>query len=145
MNGSVFFDTNVLIYLYDTDSPQKQDKARALMEEHGDSGKAFLSTQVLQEFYVNVSRKFASRLSHEEALEATQSLSRLPLVQVDVSLILGAVSLGKQLQVNFWDALIIQAALRARCRRLLTEDLQHGRIIGDLRIENPFLSDPEKV
>lgn len=141
MNGSVFFDTNVLIYLYDTDSPQKQDKARVLLEEHGGSGNAFLSTQVLQEFYVNVSRKFASRLSHEETLEATKSLSRLPLVQVDVSLILGAVSLGKQLQVNFWDALIIQAALRARCRLLLTEDLQHGRVIGDLRIENPFLSD----
>ena len=141
MNGSVFFDTNVLVYLYDTDSPQKQDKARVLLEEHGGSGNAFLSTQVLQEFYVNVSRKFAARLSHEEAFEATKSLSRLPLVQVDVSLILGAVSLGKQLQVSFWDSLIIQAALRARWRRLLTEEFQHGRIIDDLRIENPFLSD----
>ena len=113
MNGSVFFDTNVLIYLYDTDSPQKQDKAKALLEEHGVSGNAFLSTQVLQEFYVNVSRKFARQLSHEDALEATTSLSRLPLVQVDVPLILAAVSLGKQVQVHFWDALIIQAALRA--------------------------------
>ena len=142
MNGSVFFDTNVLVYLYDTDSPQKQDKAKALLEEHGVSGNAFLSTQVLQEFYVNVSRKFARRLSHEDTLEATTSLSRLPLVQVDVPLILAAVSLGKQVQVHFWDALIIQAALRAGCQRLLTEDLQHGRVIGDLRIENPFLSDP---
>jgi len=141
MNGSVFFDTNVLVYLYDTDSPQKQDKANALLEEHGVSGNAFLSTQVLQEFYVNVSKKFARRLSHEDTLEATASLSRLPLVQVDVPLILAAVSLGKQAQVHFWDALIIQAALRAGCQRLLTEDLQHGRVIGDLRIENPFLSD----
>lgn len=140
MNGSVFFDTNVLVYLYDTDSPQKQDKAKALLEEHGVSGNAFLSTQVLQEFYVNVSRKFARRLSHEDTLEATTSLSRLPLVQVDVPLILAAASLGKKVQVDFWDALIIQAALRAGCQRLLTEDLQHGRVIGDLRIENPFLS-----
>lgn len=142
MNGSVFFDTNVLVYMYDTDSPQKQDKAKALLEEHGVLGNAFLSTQVLQEFYVNVSKKFARRLSHEDTLEATTSLSRLPLVQVDTPLILAAVSLGKQVQVHFWDALIIQAALRAGCQRLLTEDLQHGRIIGDLRIENPFLSDP---
>jgi predicted nucleic acid-binding protein len=139
MNGSVFFDTNVLVYLYDTDSPQKQDKAKALLEEHGGSSNVFLSTQVLQEFYVNVSRKFARRLSHEEALQATENLSRLPVIQVDISLILGAISLGKQLQVSFWDALIIQAALRARCQRLLTEDLQHGRVIGDLRIENPFI------
>jgi predicted nucleic acid-binding protein len=138
MSGSVFFDTNVLVYLYDTDSPQKQDKAEALLEEYGGSGNAFLSTQVLQEFYVNVSRKFARRLSHEEAFQATENLSRLPVVQVDVSLILGAISLGKQLQVSFWDSLIIQAALRARCQRLLTEDLQHGRVIGDLRIEDPF-------
>lgn len=141
MNGSVFFDTNVLVYMYDTDSPQKQDKAKALLEEHGVLGNAFLSTQVLQEFYVNVSKKFARRLSHEDTLEATTSLSRLPLVQVDTPLILAAVSLGKQVQVHFWDALIIQAALRAGCQRLLTEDLQHGRIIGDLRIENPFLGD----
>ena len=139
MSGSVFFDTNVLVYLYDTDSPQKQDKAKALLEEHGGSGKAFLSTQVLQEFYVNVSRKFVRQLSHEEALQATENLSRLPVVQVDVSLILRAISLGKQLQVSFWDSLIIQAALNARCQRLLTEDLQHGRVIGDLRIENPFV------
>jgi predicted nucleic acid-binding protein len=108
------------------------------LEEYGGSGNAFLSTQVLQEFYVNVSRKFARRLSHEEAFQATENLSRLPVVQVDVSLILGAISLGKQLQVSFWDSLIIQAALRARCQRLLTEDLQHGRVIGDLRIEDPF-------
>jgi predicted nucleic acid-binding protein len=140
MSGRVFLDTNVLVYLYDTDAPEKQARARTLLEEHGLAGNAFLSTQVLQEFYVNVARKFARQLSHEEALRATENLSRLPLVQIHTSLILDAISLRRDLQLSFWDALIVRAALEAGCERLLTEDMQPGRRIGELRIENPFLA-----
>ena len=60
MRGRIFLDSNVLVYLYDTDAPGKQARARILL--HGLSGNAFLSTQVLQELYVNVARKFAHQL-----------------------------------------------------------------------------------
>jgi predicted nucleic acid-binding protein len=140
MSGRVFLDTNVLVYLYDSDAPEKQHRARLVLERHGLPGAAIISTQVLQEFYVTVTRKLAKKLSEEETLLATRSLSRLPLVQVDAAIIFDAIDLAREIKVSFWDALIIQSALRADCETLFTEDLQHGRRIAGLRIENPFLS-----
>jgi predicted nucleic acid-binding protein len=140
MSARVFLDTNVLVYLYDSDAPEKQKRARLLLERHGLPGAAIISTQVLQEFYVTVTRKLAKKLSDEETLLATRSLSRLPLIQVDAAMIFDAIGLAREIKVSFWDALIIQSALRAGCETLFTEDLQDGRRVGSLRIENPFLS-----
>jgi predicted nucleic acid-binding protein len=130
MSGRVFLDTNVLVYLYDSDAPEKQNRARLILERHGLPGAAIISTQVLQEFYVTVTRKLAKKLSEEETLLATRSLSRLPLVQVDAAMIFHAIDLAREIKVSFWDALIIQSALRADCETLFTEDLQHGRRLG---------------
>jgi predicted nucleic acid-binding protein len=140
MSGKVFLDTNILVYLYDSDAPEKQKRARALLERYGIPSEIIISTQVIQEFYVSVTRKFAKRLSDEETLVATKSLSRFPLVQVDAAMIFDAIGLARQRKISFWDALIIQAALRAGCETLFTEDLQDGQRMGRLRIENPFLS-----
>jgi predicted nucleic acid-binding protein len=140
MNGRVFLDTNILVYLYDSDAPEKQERARSILERDGASAEITISTQVLQEFYVTVARKFAKRLSEEEALLATRSLCELSLVQVDVALIFDAIRLARRHQLSLWDALIIEAALKAECETLLTEDLQNGQRFGRLRIENPFIS-----
>ena len=121
-----FFDTNVLLYLFDNDEPAKKATAQELIEKEVGADRAILSTQVLQEFYVNATRKLASPLSPEEAGARVRDFSRLPLVQVDVPLILAAIARGRRMSFSLWDALIIEAALKAGAERLLTEDLQHG-------------------
>jgi predicted nucleic acid-binding protein len=99
-----------------------------------------VSTQVLQEFYVSVTRKLAQPLDAETAYRAVEDLAALPVVQIDTTLILSAITRHRKEQVSFWDALIIQAALEGGAGILYTEDLQHGRVMDGLRIENPFLS-----
>jgi predicted nucleic acid-binding protein len=133
-----FFDTNVLVYVFDRDSPDRSRRAHELMREHVASGGLLLSTQVLQEFYVTVTRKLARPLPEETALAALRRLASLPTVQVDSRLVLEAASRGRVLQLSFWDALIIQAAIEGGASHLLSEDLQHGRRIDGLTIENPF-------
>jgi predicted nucleic acid-binding protein len=138
MSDRTFFDTNVLVYLFDADSPTKQARARELFAEQARSGRIVLSPQVLQEFYVTVTRKLVRPLPSDEALSTLVQLSAFPLVAVDGALVLRAVRLHQKAGLSFWDALIVQAALEGNCRTLLSEDMQHGRRFGELAIENPF-------
>jgi predicted nucleic acid-binding protein len=138
MSDRIFLDTNVLVYLYDEDTPEKQARSASLLEEHGLAGSIFLSTQVLQEFYVTVTRKLARPLSGELALLAVKSLDKFPTVGIDVSLVHAAISFSQNHRISFWDGLVVQAALQAGCTRLLTEDLHDGWRIGNLRVENPY-------
>jgi len=134
-----FFDTNVLLYLFDNSEPEKKARAQEIFDREVEADRVVLSTQVLQEFYVNATRKLASPLTPEVAEERVRDFSRLPLARVDAPLILSAISRSQRMMLSFWDALIIEAALSAGASRLLTEDLQHGQEIESLRIENPFL------
>jgi predicted nucleic acid-binding protein len=138
MNDRAFFDTNVLVYLFDVDSPAKQARARELFGDMARSGRIVLSSQVLQEFYVTVTRKLARPLPGDAALAALRQLSVFPLVANDGALVLRAVQLHQSASLSFWDALIVQAALEGNCRTVFTEDMQHGRRFGSLAIENPF-------
>lgn len=103
------------------------------------AGHAVLSTQVVQEFYVAVTRKVAVPLQPEVAEDVVRNLSVLPVVRIGSEIILTAIGRSRRLQFSFWDALIVEAALTGGADRLLTEDLQHGQVIDGLRIENPFL------
>ena len=134
-----FFDTNVLVYLFDEDEPRKKARAQEIYEREAVAGRAVLSTQVLQEFYVNVTRKLSPPLSYEVAEERVRDLSRLSLVRVEAGMILSAIVRSRERMLSLWDALIVEAALKGGAYRLLTEDLQHGQVIEGLRIENPFL------
>ena len=134
-----FFDTNVLVYLFDNAELEKKTRAQEVLQREIESDRATVSTQVLQEFYVNVTRKLASPLSSEVAEERVRDFSKLPLVRTDAPLILAAVARSRRMSLSFWDALIVEAALEGGADRLLTEDLQHGQVIEGLRIENPFL------
>jgi predicted nucleic acid-binding protein len=134
-----FFDTNVLLYLFDNREPDKKAAAQELIQKEVEADRASLSTQVLQEFYVNATRKLAFPLSPEEAGARVRDFSRLPLVQVDVPLILAAIARSQRMSFSLCDAMIVEAALKAGADRLLTEDLQHGQVIEDMRVENPFL------
>jgi predicted nucleic acid-binding protein len=134
----VFFDTNILVYLFDADAAHKKEQARERFEAEAFAGQVLLSTQVLQEFYVAVTRKLSVPLEAETAAAVVRNLSALPIMGIDADRILAAIGRSRRLQLSFWDALIIETALAGGADRLLTEDLQHGQIIDGLQIENPF-------
>ena len=136
----VFFDTNILVYLFDADAAAKKEQARARFETEASAGLALLSTQVLQEFYVAVTRKLSVPLKAETAEAVVRNLSALPVIGIDAERILAAIGRSRSMQLSFWDALIIETALAGGAARLLTEDLQHGQIIDGLQIENPFFT-----
>lgn len=138
MSDRTFLDTNVLVYLFDADAPSKQARAHELFAELSRTGRLVLSTQVLQEFYVTVTRKLARPLPAEDALAVLVQFNVFPLITSDGALVIRAVQLHQKASLSFWDALIVQAAMEGNCRTLLSEDMQHGRRFGDLVIENPF-------
>lgn len=136
MSGKAFLDTNVLVYLFDKESPAKQRRARAVLEAEGSS--AAVSTQVLQEFYVTVTRKLGHPMPERDAEAAVRELAALEVVPVDGPLVLSGIARSRKDRLSLWDALIVEAALQGGCRRLLTEDLQDRRRFGALHVENPF-------
>jgi predicted nucleic acid-binding protein len=138
MASRTFFDTNVLVYLFDADSPDKQARARAALRARLESGAVVVSTQVLQEFFVTVTRKLARPLPRGQAEAALRGLMDLPVIAADPEQVLAAASSSRRDRISFWDALILTAAAVAGCEEVLSEDLQHGRSFGRLRVVNPF-------
>jgi len=133
-----FVDTNVLAYAHDSSEQTRRPVAEALLEQLWRSRAGILSTQVLSEFYVVATRKFDPPMPRREARDVVDAYAAWPVMQVDASLILAASALEERHQLSFWDALIIEAARRGGARRLVSEDLQAGRRIAGLLIENPF-------
>jgi predicted nucleic acid-binding protein len=133
-----FFDTNVLVYAFDEGEPEKRAVALALIEEHLVDGDGVISVQVLQEFYSAVRRE-PQPLSNEVAATAVRRLAGFSPLSEDVGMVLKAVRRAQEMSISLWDALIVEAALKAGADRLFTEDLQHGQIIEGMRVENPFL------
>jgi predicted nucleic acid-binding protein len=133
-----FLDTNVLVYAYDDSSSAKQQRARELVETLANDERALLSTQVLQEFYVVVTRRLQVPVLEDVAQEAVETLLALPIVQVTPALIVDGIRRSRVDQLALWDALIVEAALAGGASVLYSEDLQDGRRFGDLQIVNPF-------
>ncbi len=133
-----FFDTNVLVYLFDADAARKQARARELLKQTVEEGLALLSTQVLQEFFVAVTRKLSAPLPPEQAERAARDLASLPIVQVDTEMILRAIATMRRYRLSFWDSLIVEAAMHGGAAVLYSEDFRHGQVIEGMTIENPF-------
>jgi predicted nucleic acid-binding protein len=136
MSGRSFFDTNVLVYSDDHDTPAKRERALELLAEGRRRGTGVLSTQVLQEYFVTVTRKLG--VDAGIARRKVELFARFDLVPVGLTQILGAADLHRLHGLSFWDALIVRAAQQAACAVLYTEDLQHGRRIDGLAIVDPF-------
>ena len=134
-----FLDSNVFIYLFDTRDDRKRGIAQGLIENALGNDSACISHQVVQETLNVVTRKLAPPLP-PEAAQRFMAHSLLPLWRVmpSAALYTKALGLRARWQLSFDDALIVAAALEAGCKRLLSEDLQHGQRIEGLRIENPF-------
>lgn len=131
-----FFDTNVLIYIYDIGHPDKHHKARELFAEEASADHVMISTQVLQEFYAAVTSK--KIMGEEVAEQAVIRFMQLPVRQIDIPVIQSAMRRNRIDQVSFWDALIIETALSGGADVLWSEDFQHGRIFDGLEVRDPF-------
>jgi len=139
MIGKAFFDTNVLVYAFDKDEPEKGIIARQLIRDYGGSGNLVLSTQVLQEFYVTVTKMGKPMLPVDAAEEMVNDFAEFPLVQIDKMLITRAMKRHQSRAFSFWDSLMVEAALQSGCSQLLSEDMQDGLKIDSLTVRNPFV------
>jgi predicted nucleic acid-binding protein len=137
MSVKTFLDTNVLVYLFDHDEPTKQQRAREILED-AEPGELVLSTQILSELYVTVTRKLKQPLDPVQATEVVDLLGSLSVMSIDTTLIKSAIQTSRSSQLSYWDGLVVAAAARGGCERLLTEDLNDGQEIGSICIENPF-------
>lgn len=137
MNAKTFVDTNVLIYAHNVDARRKHEIAQGILRELWSQRAGALSTQVLQEFYVNVTKKIASPLSKPFARAVVDSYV-VWCVDTTPAEISAAFRIEDEARIGFWDALIIAAARKAGADRILTEDLNAGQTISGVRIENPF-------
>lgn len=142
MNGKVFVDTNVLIYAHDLDAGAKRTIASAILKELWSTRLGILSTQVLQEFYVNVTRKIPSPLSPAVAREIVRSYCVWPVEVLKPEMVLRASDIEERHHLSFWDALIVTAALTGHAAKILSEDLHPGKAIEGILIENPFAVSP---
>ena len=138
MSGPVFVDTNVIVYAYDTAYPAKQKIAADLLNKlwRGQAGRT--SIQVLNELYVTLTRKLARPLRSEEAWDVVHALMVWDPQPIDRSVLLEARQIEQRYRLGWWDSLIISAAQAQGCRMIATEDLQHGMIIDQVLISNPF-------
>jgi len=138
LSGLEFVDTNVLLYAYDRSAGRRHERARSLVARLGRDRVGAVSIQVLQEFHVNATSKIARPLSSAAARERIQTLGRWTVHVPVVDEVLAASQLAERHQLSFWDAMIVTSAAALRCQVLHTEDLNHGQVVGDVRIVNPF-------
>ena len=139
MSDKTFVDTNVLIYAHDVDARAKHETAKRVLLELWGGRTGALSMQVLQEFYINVTRKIAHPISNESARLVVCSYA-IWCFQTTHAEISTAFRIEDESRIGFWDALIVAAALKSGAKRILSEDLNGGQKIAGIRIENPFAS-----
>ena len=136
MNGEVFLDTNILVYTFDQTAPEKSSKANRIIQ----SNDWQISWQVVQEFANVALHRFATPMASDHLTDYLD-LVLWPHCTIfpSADLYRQALTLHQQTQYRFFDSLIVTSALVAEASVLYSEDLQHGREIGSLRIENPFI------
>ncbi|MFL6264395.1 MAG: PIN domain-containing protein [Thermoanaerobaculia bacterium] len=138
---AAFVDSNVLVYAVSNDEPSKQSRAREIVARGFTEGCFAISTQVMMEVYVNITRKAKIGLPARQAFEYVRAFAEWPVVEMTPELVLSALGLSQRSQISPWDAAILEAARQAGCKRVLSEDLGDGQIYGGITVENPF-SDP---
>lgn len=137
MSDKTFVDTNVLIYAHDVDAKRKQEVAKSALHKLWSDRTGVLSVQVLQEFYVNVTRKIPHPISKESArlVVSTYTTWCIETTSAEIS---NAFLIEDESRIGFWDALILASAIKAGATRLLSEDLNAGQTISGVQIEDPF-------
>ena len=137
MSVDCLIDTNVLVYAVDaTPANVSKKQAAVALIESTDFG---LSAQVLQEFYVTVTRKLQVQLPPEEAMAFLDRFHAFPLVVTDFGLVVEGIRNSVKFQVSYWDGAIIAAAERLNAKTLYSEDLSHGQQYNTVSVVNPFI------
>ena len=134
--STVFVDTNILVYAFDPSQGDKHRLAASICRELLEQDRICLSTQILQELYVTLTRK--ADIPVEIALPVIDDLSNWLVFTVDYRAIRDAAVIGRDHRLSFWDALLIAAARRLGAPLLLTEDLNDGQTIAGVEVRNPF-------
>jgi predicted nucleic acid-binding protein len=139
MPAEFFLDTNVFVYSFDSSAPAKREKARALVRGALETGDGVISWQVAQEFMNVALHRFERPLAAREAAEyLDEVLTPLCRVFPSPDLLRDALAIHTETGFHFYDALVVAGAVAAGARILYTEDLQSGRELRGVRIENPF-------
>jgi len=136
MSARSFFDTNILVYTDDKSATTKRRRALDLLAEHRRAGTGVVSLQVLQEYFVTVTRKL--HVDARIARRKVELLAEFDVAQLEVADILAAIDLHRLHSFSFWDALVLRAAKQTGCGVLFTEDMQEAREVDGVRIVNPF-------
>jgi predicted nucleic acid-binding protein len=139
MSDRVFVDTNVLVYAHDADAGEKHSLAKELLSQLWETRAGILSTQVLQEFLVAVTREVPNPISIARARRTVRNYIAWQLVVNDSKIILQATEIQEAHQLSFWDALIVSSAFAGNASVIATEDLNHGQRIEGILIQNPFV------
>ncbi|MCP9455872.1 MAG: PIN domain-containing protein [Nitrospira sp.] len=138
MSVKLFFDTNILIHAYDLDAGEKREHARRALQDAWENENGILSTQVLQEFYVNVTRKIPQPIPPAKARGILGNYASWDVVRNGLKTILMASEIEERHRLSFWDSMIVAAAAEGGATRILTEDLGHGQVIEGIEVVNPF-------
>ncbi len=133
-----FVDTNVLVYAHDQTASAKLDRASKLIDDLWESGEGCLSLQVLQEFFVNITRRVARPLPARVAAEVIEKLGNWTTHSPTTKDLLAAIDIHGRRKISLWDALIVRSASRLGCKVLWTEDLKDGETYDGVRVRNPF-------
>ncbi len=142
MSASIFVDTNVLVYAYDRSEPQKQRQALRVLDRLAVTGVGVISTQVLSEFFVAVTRKIATPLSVDQAYDRVKNyLQSWRLLDLTGMVVLEAVRGVRDHQFSFWDAQIWAVARLNQIAVVFSEDFNAGAVVEGVRFVNPFAED----
>jgi len=136
MSARCFLDTNILVYTDDNSAPAKQRVALDLVGKHRRAGTGVVSLQVLQEYFVTITRKL--HVEAETARRKVELLAEFDVAFPEVADVLAAIDLHRLHQISFWDGLVLRSAKQAGCSVLLSEDMQNEREIDGVRIVDPF-------
>ncbi len=145
MNDDCFVDTNILVYFRDASEPEKQKKAEEWLFMLWETGRGRLSFQVLNEYYVTVTRKLVPGLEKRDARSDIRNLMVWKPIQIERNVMEAAWDIQDGYNFSWWDSLIIAAAQQAGCSYLLTEDMQHEQEIGGITVINPFILSPADI
>lgn len=137
-DAKVFVDTNVLVYGYDISAGQKHNDAVKLLKDLWNTGRGIMSTQVLQEFFVTVTKKIPNPLDMVIAKNIVRDFLKWKLIVVDGGIILDAIDIQHEYRYSFWDSLIISSAVEGGANTLFSENLSDGQVIKGVNILNPF-------
>jgi predicted nucleic acid-binding protein len=133
-----FVDANVLVYAFDSSAARKQQAAQQLLERLWKSGTGCVSIQVLQEFFVTITKKVPKPLPVDDAKARIREFSAWTVFASTADDIVAAIDLQVQAKIGFWDAMIVLAAVESECDVLWTEDLNDGQVLRGVQMRNPF-------